>query len=162
MSLIGTRQSILSSPVEMPNIRKRDIALFPVVAPWEFGTSLLTSFLPSRNPLHTNGRTHPHIDDVYTSDVISLAGDKSMIEVGVGHHFLAELPVAPKPWDVGKPEGERIEALLKEFLPDPKEVKSSGSICTLRVRLKHRFVDEHADIKFWGEATPVGVFCFLK
>ena len=146
----------------MPNIRKRDIALFPVVTPWEFGTSLLASFLPTKGPSHTNGNAHPYVDDVYISDVISLTGDESMIEVGIGHHLLATLPVSPKPSDLGKPEGKRIEALMKELLPAPKKVKPSGSICVLRVRIKHRFVDETASIKFWGEAIPVCVFCSLK
>lgn len=90
-------------------------------------------------------------EDSYLSEIVELSGDESMLRTGHGHHFLAKLPQKPAPWLVGTPEGQRIAKLADQLIPLAKDVASSGSVCTLRVRIRHRFVDEVAQLRFHGE-----------
>ena len=128
---------IVRSPVEVPNVRKRDIALFPLVTPWEVGDQVL-------------GITAKK-EDAYLSEIVELSGDESMLQAGHGHHFLAKLPLNPPPWLLNTPDGERIAKLVEQLLPLSNNVASSGSVCTIRARIRHRFVDEVAQLRFHGE-----------
>lgn len=136
-----------SSPVEVPNVRKRDIALFPLVTPWEVGDQVL-------------GITAKK-EDYYTSEIVELSGDESMLQTGHGHHFLAKLPLRPPPWQLDTPEGQHLAKLVEQLIPQAKDVTSSGSVCTLRVRIRHRFVDEVAQLRFHGESPSKSWFAPL-
>lgn len=74
-----------------------------------------------------------------------------MLATGHGHHFLAKLPLRPPPWQANSPEAQRLTKLVEQLIPLSKDVASSGSVCTLRVRIRHRFVDETAQLRFHGE-----------
>ncbi|KAF8339840.1 uncharacterized protein EI90DRAFT_3117594 [Cantharellus anzutake] len=65
-----------------------------------------------------------------------LAGDESVIEVGVDHHVLTKLPVV---------------ARLAEILAGSEvaEVKRGHMYAQ-----RHRFLDENAKIKYWDETAP--------
>ncbi|KAF8322724.1 hypothetical protein DL93DRAFT_2162844 [Clavulina sp. PMI_390] len=130
------------SPVEVPNVRKRDIALFPLITPWEVGDQVLGISAKKA--------------DTYLSDVIELSGDESMLQ-GLGHHFLAKLPGPPLSCvQEGVPsnltDAQRASRLVEQLIPSPQDVAASGSVCTLRVRIRHRFVDEVAQLRFHGES----------
>jgi hypothetical protein len=90
-------------------------------------------------------------DDAYSSEVVSLAGDESMAEAGLGHHYIARLPLELPPWHSDTAQGKRISALVARYFPSLDSIRPSGSICTLRVRIVHHFVDEVAQIRYHGE-----------
>jgi hypothetical protein len=90
-------------------------------------------------------------EDAYLSEIVELSGDESMLRTGHGHHFLAKLPLKPPPWLLNTPDAERIAKLEEQLLPLSKNVASSGSVCTVRARIRHRFVDEVAKLRFHGE-----------
>ena len=78
-----------------------------------------------------------------------------MLQSGHGHHFLAKLPLSPPPWLLNTPDGERIAKLVEQLLPLSNNLASSGSVCTIRARIRHRFVDETAQLRFHGEDPDV-------
>lgn len=90
-------------------------------------------------------------EDAYLSEVVELSGDESMLQTGHGHHFLAKLPLKPAPWLPKTPEDERATKLLEQLIPLSRNVARSGSVCTVRARVRHRFVDEVARLRFHGE-----------
>lgn len=137
-SLIQAVRCSRSSPFELPYIRKRDLVLLPLLAPLELGDMVLGTF-PSLE------------DDPYCSEIINVAGDESMVEAGLGHHYIARLPLEMPSWHPDTVRVRRISALVLRYFPSLTSIRPSGSICTLRVRILHRFVDEVAQIRFHGE-----------
>lgn len=85
-----------------------------------------------------------------------------MIEAGLGHHYVAKLPLESPHWLADDPESKRVATLVRKFFPASETVPASGSTCTLRVRIKHRFVDEAAQLRFHGETDSNSVFDTLN